>query len=77
MVGAPKYGKIELLILEDSNDERIVPNTKIEFEDCGLVITGDYMIIVTDEKNSSDKIATTTGRIFPLKKIFAYKTYNE
>lgn len=64
MQGAPTFNKIELLIKEKEN---II---KEEFYDSGMVITGDYIIIVT--KQMSDN--TNTGLIYNLKDIKSYKT---
>lgn len=43
----------------------------LTFEDCGLMITGDYLII------TSEKLDGTVGSVFPLKDIHEYKTYNK
>lgn len=73
---APKFGRIELLIKNEGyNDKDLRSTTRIQFLDCGLVITGDHIIIVIDEKDESSNSSTSTGRIFSLKDVSAYKTY--
>lgn len=72
MIKAPKFGKVELLIKKITNDSLSIE--KVEFEDCGLMITGDYIIVVLDEKNI-DETLTSTGRIFHLSEVSAYKTH--
>ena len=69
---APKFGKVELL-LKDKKDP--LSTTKIEFDDCGLMITGDYLIVVIDEKDEIKHTLTSTGRIFDMKDVSAYKTH--
>lgn len=77
---APKYSKIELLLKSNQNARR-VPNesldlntTRIEFEDAGLIITGDYIVIVENDIDP-EQPQINTGRIFPLSEIVAYRTY--
>jgi hypothetical protein len=42
---APKFGKVELLL---KTDDSSLPSTiNISFEDCGLMITGDYIIVIS------------------------------
>jgi hypothetical protein len=60
---APKFGKVELLIRTGGNSR-----TLETFEDCGLMITGDYMIVILDEKDD-------INNIFNLKEIVSYKTH--
>lgn len=69
---APKFGKVELL-LKDKKDP--LSTTKVEFSDCGLMITGDYIIVIIDEKGDINETMTSTGRIFDMKDISAYKTH--
>jgi hypothetical protein len=70
---APKFGKVELLIKSDQKNT--LSNTKITFNDCGLMITGDYIIVVIDERDEINGSLTSTGKIFPLKEVEAYKTH--
>ncbi len=72
----PKFKKVELLI----KDIKLPSVTKVEFNNCGLMITGDYIIVtVEDSKLNEDKYTkeiTNVGRIFHLSEVSAYKTYN-
>jgi len=69
----PKFSKVELLIKSKSSD---LPSTlNISFENCGFMITGDYIVIIIDEKNEDNNTVTSTGKIFSLKEITAYKTH--
>lgn len=71
---APKFGKVELLVKTEGSD---LPSTiNISFEDCGLMITGDYIIVVIDERDEINNTLTSTGKIFPLKDVAAYKTHS-
>lgn len=70
----PKFKKVELLIKDIMNNVELPSVTKIEFNNCGLMITGDYIIITIEESNSNEK--TNVGRIFHLSEVSAYKTYN-
>lgn len=73
---APKFGKVELLIKNSDYSKRNSSSiTKIEFEDCGLMITGDYIVVILDERDELNKLTTSTGRIFHMSEISAYKTY--
>lgn len=73
---APKFGKVELLIKNEGySDKDLRSTTKIEFLDCGLMITGDYIIVIIDEKDELNHDLTTTGNIFNLKDVSAYKTH--
>tara|TARA_R110001606_G_scaffold117702_2_gene247431 strand:+ start:52 stop:264 length:213 start_codon:yes stop_codon:yes gene_type:complete len=69
MNGAPKFSKIELLI--KSGDS----TNNIEYRDCGMVITGNYIIIVGYEGDSKAKISST-GTIYNISEIVKYKTQN-
>jgi hypothetical protein len=65
---APKFSKVELLrkVGLSINSE--------EFQDCGLVITGDYIIVIEEMKETPTSPLISTGRIFPLNEITSYKT---
>jgi hypothetical protein len=67
---APKFGKVELLMKTGGHSR-----TLETFEDCGLMITGDYIIVILDEKDDIDNSLTSTGNIFNLKDIVSYKTH--
>ena len=69
------FGKVEIL-LKDTNNSVTMPSvTKVEFYDCGLMITGDYIVVVIDVKDDINNTLTSTGRIFNLKDVSAYKTH--
>lgn len=71
----PKFKKVELILLEDKINKTDVfrSKEKIEFLDCGLVITGNHIIITTNgTQNVTENF--TIGRIFHLDNIDAYKT---
>ena len=75
---APKFSKVELLIKnKDYSKGNSTSITKIEFDDCGLMITGDYIIVILDERDEINKMNTSTGRIFNMHEISAYKTYGQ
>jgi hypothetical protein len=74
---APKFGKIELLLKgPKTKDTAIQPTEKIEFLDSGLMITGDYIIVVVDERDELNNTLTSTGKIFKLDDVLAYKTHS-
>jgi hypothetical protein len=69
----PKFGKVELLLYSDLKDKTLTTN--ITHEDCGFIITGDYIIIVIDERNDINNSNTSTGMIYHLSEVKAYKTH--
>jgi hypothetical protein len=73
---APKFGKVELLLKSKNKDTVASSITRVEFEDCGLMITGDYLIVITDEKDELKTTLTSTGKIFHMSEIEAYKTHS-
>jgi hypothetical protein len=73
---APKFSKVELLIKDTKGSDLLGSTTKIEFDDCGLMITGDYLVIIIDERNELNGTLTSTGKIFEMKTIQAYKTHS-
>jgi hypothetical protein len=76
---APKFGKVELLFKElrpiKSLGLGLDSVTRLEFLDCGLMITGDHIIVILDERDEINNTLTSTGRIFSLNEIAAYKTH--
>lgn len=73
---APKYSKVELLIKHnESFDGVLTGTTKIDFLNCGMIISGDYLIIVIDGNDELSDALTSIGRIFNLKEVSGYKTY--
>lgn len=77
MNSAPKYSKIELIISNDSMSAgKITPEDLITFNDCGMFMTGDHLIIVEDSRDESGQNnQATEGTVFPLNNIKKYKTY--
>jgi len=82
-LGAPKYSKIELEFREPASKKILneVLNNKSEttkiFEDCGVMITGNHLLIIEDNSidlPESKKFTKTT--IFPLDEIEHYKIFN-
>lgn len=69
MQGAPVFGKIEVWVTENNSV------IKQEFNDTGMVITGDYLIIVENNTPTADENLSSTGTIFHMSKIKKYKTY--
>lgn len=60
------------------NDPFFSAREKCIFEDAALVVTGGYILITQDygtDEIGSEK--STTGRIFDLKDVYAYKAYFE
>lgn len=72
---APKFGKVELLLRNPLNTNDLTSITRIEFLDCGLMITGDYIIVTIDERDDINNTLTSTGKIFNLNEVSAYKTH--
>jgi len=75
---APKFKKIILILKEDGWEESSLPSTiKIEHEDCGMVITGNYVIITEDHtSNIIDNPSSVVGKIYKLNNLDSYKLYN-
>jgi hypothetical protein len=69
MQGAPIFGKVELWY-KDGNS--IV---KSEYIDSGMVITGNYLIIVENEISDAENTVTSTGTLFNLSDVVRYKTH--
>ena len=72
---APKFSKVELLVKEALNTKDLPSVTRLEFLDSGLMITGDYIIVIIDERDDINNTLTSTGKIYPLKDIVSYKTH--
>lgn len=74
---APKYKKIELLVKKPiaGNMDSIL---KYVAHDAALIISGNYLIVVTDEETEEvdGSISTsTTGEIYDLINVMKYKTF--
>jgi len=72
---APKFGKVELLLKNNLKTNDLTSTTRVQFLDCGLTITGDYIIVTIDEKDDINNTLTSTGKIFHLNEVSAYKTH--
>lgn len=72
MNSARKYGRIELDFLPETPNDEVKTES---FEDCGMFITGDRIVIVIDRKDSIQSTEVTRGIIFPLYQIKEYRTY--
>jgi hypothetical protein len=51
--------------------------SKVEFEDAGMFITGNYVVITTKEYNEEIKEVIQTSKIFHLNEINSYRTHNK
>lgn len=71
----PKFGKVELLVKKPAKLGGVPYTDRVEFLDCGLMITGDYIVVIIDEKDEKNKTLTSTGEIFPMSIIKSYKTH--
>lgn len=82
-VKVPKYSKIEIKIkgkvnqYEDGLKVSLPSTTVLTFEDAGLVITGNFIIVVIDEKHDINNTLSSTGQIFNLHEVISYRTHNE
>ena len=91
MITAPTYSKIILLVktnyykktllTEDDDNDTItsdLPSTAVvEYEDCGMVITGNYIIIAQD-KNKDDKTKQkfTDNKIYQIDEVDSFRLYS-
>lgn len=81
--GAPKYSRVEISFKENAGS-RILneiinssPQTNKIFEDCGVMITGDFLLIIEDNINDiPESIKYTKTHIFPLVEVDYYKIFN-
>jgi hypothetical protein len=74
---APKFGKIEVLLKsQPTGDKSIQPTEILEFLDSGLMITGNFLVVVIDERDELKNTLTSTGKIFNLDNVLAYKTHS-
>tara|TARA_B100000927_G_scaffold45106_5_gene32593 strand:+ start:580 stop:795 length:216 start_codon:yes stop_codon:yes gene_type:complete len=69
MQGAPIFGKIELLIKDKGGIN------KEEYYDSGMVITGNYIIIVVNERDDVETTNSSTGIIYKMEDIKSYRTH--
>jgi hypothetical protein len=67
------FKKIELLLVFDEKNQ--IATTRVEYDDAMMMFTSNHLIIIksaTDEELN----VTTTGKLFELNEIAAYKTYH-
>ena len=69
MQGAPIFGKVELWIRDSAN------LIKSEYTDSGMVITGNYLIIVENETADAENTVTSTGTLYELSTVAKYRTH--
>ncbi len=69
MQGAPIFGKVELWVKSGNGV------SKSEYIDSGMVITGNYLIIVENETADAENTVTSTGTLFNLSDVVRYKTH--
>lgn len=69
----PKFKKVSLLVYKENPHKVLSAVDKVDFIDCGLLITGDYIIITIDNETEN----STISEVFPLNKIKSYKTNNK
>jgi hypothetical protein len=76
---APKFRKIVLLLKDqNSKDKDIIPTVAIEYEDCAMIITGNYVIITEEENdNNIDVPSSVKGKIYDIREIDSYKLYKD
>jgi hypothetical protein len=89
MATAPKFTKIEILLrknkinhllTEGSIIDKVESTELLTFEDCALVLSGNYLVVVKDETPTPiEKIlkTETIGEIFNLDDVIKYKTIRE
>lgn len=73
----PTFERVELLVKTVVNDVVMPSLSKVEFEDAGMVITGNHMIITTKEYNGESNEIIQTSKIFHLNEINSYRTHNK
>ena len=69
MQGAPIFGKVELWVKSGNGV------SKSEYTDSGMVITGNYLIIVENETADAESTVTSTGTLYELSDIKKYRTH--
>ena len=72
MQGAPKYEKI---VLTWKPTLGRVESAKTEFENCGMVVTADKVIIVKETHDSVTNLMKTEGSVFELSAMESYATF--
>lgn len=64
----PKFTSVEILTIGKNVDI-------IKHHDCGVMITGDYLIVTLDSRDNDTSPMTSTGTIYHLSTVKQYKTY--
>ena len=64
------FDKVELLVKSENAKNQSI--NKLSYSDCGVIISGDFLIISTKEIENA-----ITNRIFPLRTIDSYRTYTK
>jgi len=72
MQSAPKYAKIILTWKSDTIMEKTT-----EFENVGMVVTADKIIIVSESHDSVTNMVKTEGSVFELSDMKSYQTFNK
>jgi hypothetical protein len=76
MFGVPKYSKVVVNfneVVNHPNDNNGV--IEIELDDCGMVITGNHLILVLDVGGEIEDSLLTNGYIYHLDKVKSYVTH--
>jgi hypothetical protein len=73
----PTFEKVELLVRNVVNEVVMPSLTRVDFEDAGMVITGNYMIITIKDYDHEKKEVVQTSNIFHLNEIKSYRTHNK
>lgn len=78
---APKFKKIVLILKEEGWEENssTFPSTiRVEHEDCGMMITGNYVVITEDHRsNVIDQPPSVMGKVYQLNNVDSYKLFND
>lgn len=89
MNSVPKFKKVDIIIKSTKSSKinasdglitNVQSTEKVEFEDCGLMISGNILIVIIDESPTElEKVlaSRTTGHIFKLEDVVKYQTYKE
>lgn len=81
--GAPKFSRVEIYFKENAGTKILneVLNSKSDtlrvFEDCAVMVTGDFLFIIEDNSTETpESVKYTKNYIFPLLQIEHYKVFN-
>jgi hypothetical protein len=70
-----RFSKVELLVKNQKEFSPIPSTDIIKFDNCRLIIIGDYIVVETDENDKVNSTLITTRKIFNLNQIVSYKTH--